>query len=276
MTRLVVKIGGGPGVDHSAILADVAALVRDGREVVLVHGGGQEIDRVSVQLGVEPRHVTSVSGTRSRLTDAAALDALQLALSGRVKPGIVLGLHALGVRAVGLTGLDGGLVTATRKRAIKVAEGGRVRLVRDDRSGRIADVRPGLLLLLTGSGAVPVVSPPALGDAGEALNVDADRMAAAVAGAVGASALVLLSNVPGLLRDPDDPGSRIDRMSAGDADALAAAGGRMRHKVMAAQVAVGLGVTAVVIGDGRRPAPVRAALAGEGTVVERPGAAVHP
>src|SRR5439155_24546585 len=132
---------------------------------------GPEIDRVSTQLGVAPRHVTSVSGTRSRLTDAAALDALQLALIGRVKPAIVGGLAALGVPAVGLTGLDAALVEARRKPALKVVEESRVRLVRDDLSGRVTRVNDGLLRLLTGAGYVPVLSPPAFGGADGALNV---------------------------------------------------------------------------------------------------------
>lgn len=270
--RLVVKIGGGADVDRASILADCASLVRDDRELVLVHGGGAEIDRVSAQLGVTPRHVISVSGTRSRLTDADALDALQLALCGRIKPRVVAELVALGVPAIGLTGLDAGIVEARRKPALKVVEDGRVRVVRDDRSGRIARVRADVLTLLTGAGFVPVLSPPASGRADGPLNVDADRMAAAVAAAIGAAALVLLSDVPGLLRDPDDPGSRVERLRAGDPEAATWAKGRMRQKVLAAEEAAAGGVPVVVIGDGRLPRPVRAALAGAGTVVEREAA----
>jgi acetylglutamate/LysW-gamma-L-alpha-aminoadipate kinase len=265
---LVIKVGGGADVDRSAVLADVACLAAAG-PVVLVHGGGPEIDRVSTQLGVAPRHVTSVSGTRSRLTDEAALDALQLALCGRVKPRIVAGLAGLGVRAAGVSGLDGRVVEARRKPALKVVEDGRVRLVRDDRSGRITRVNAELLRLLTDAGWVPVLSPPAFGGDDGPLNVDADRMAAAVAVALGAGALVFLSDVPGLLRDPDDETSRIDRLAVGDVEALGSARGRMRQKVLAAVEALALDVPLVVIGDGRRPAPVQAALAGAGTVFER-------
>ena len=264
---IVVKVGGGADVDRSAILADVAELVAGGQPVVVVHGGGPEIDRVSEQLGVAPRHLTSASGTRSRHTDAAALDAMQLALCGRVKPRIVTGLTRLGVRAVGLTGLDGPLVVAARKTAIKVVEDGRVRVVRDDRSGRITDVEGRLLETLAAAGWVPVLSPPACGGADGPLNVDADRMAAAVAAALGAGAAVFLSDVPGLLRDRDDPTSVVAELCAGDPEALGWAAGRMRHKVLAAQEARELGVPTVVIGDGRLPSPIRSALAGRGTAI---------
>lgn len=267
--RLVVKVGGGAGVDVGAVLADVAEHARQGDHVVLVHGGGPEIDRVSAELGVEPRHLTSTSGFRSRHTDAAALDALLLALRGRVSPALVAGLGELGVRAVGLTGLDGGLARARRKAALTAVDpSGRVRVVRDDRSGAITGVDPTLLLVLLGAGYVPVVSPPAAGGADGPLSVDADRLAAALAGAIGAAAAVFLSDVPGLLRDPADPHSLIARVQADDEAALSAAAGRMRLKVLAAREALAAGVRRVVIADGRRQRPVRAALAGQGTVVE--------
>jgi acetylglutamate/LysW-gamma-L-alpha-aminoadipate kinase len=271
---IVVKVGGGADVDRTAILADVAELVAADRPVVVVHGGGPEIDRVSGQLGVAPKHLTSASGTRSRHTDAAALDAMQLALCGRVKPRIVTGLTRLGVHAVGLTGLDGPLVEAARKTAIKVVEDGRVRVVRDDRSGRITNVDSRLLETLTAAGWVPVLSPPACGGAEGPLNVDADRMAAAVAAAVGAAAVVFLSDVPGLLRDRADPSSVVAELRVGDPEALEWAAGRMRHKVLAAQEALVLGVPTVVIGDGRLPNPIRAALSGRGTTLVSGVAAV--
>lgn len=266
-STIVVKLGGGADVDRSAILADVAELVAEGHQVLVVHGGGPEIDRVSRQLGVVPRHLTAPNGTRSRHTDDAALDALMLALCGRVKPRIVDGLAARGVRAVGLTGLDGPLVQARRKAAIKAVEDGQVRVVRDDRSGRISGVDTRLLELLMEDGLVPVLSPPAYGGEDGPLNVDADRMAAAVAGALRADAVVFLSDVPGLLRDPADPTSRIALLDLSDEEAAGCATGRMRQKVLAAREALDGGVAHVVIADGRRPAPIRAALAGEGTVV---------
>ena len=261
---VTVKLGG--AVDVEACLDDVAAHAAAGRSVVLVHGGGAEADRLAGELGRPPRHATSASGVRSRVTDAAALDILSMALAGRVKPRLVAGLARRGVRAAGLTGADGGTVVAARKTALKVREAGRVRVVRGDLSGRVARVEPRLLEALVGAGFVPVLSPPGLGPEGP-LNVDADRMAAAVAAALGAGALVLLTDVPGLLADPSDPRSLIPRLDPAGPDAEAAARGRMRHKVIAAREAAEAGVSRVVIADGRRRAPLTDALAGAGTAV---------
>ncbi|MGQ0825917.1 MAG: [LysW]-aminoadipate kinase [Actinomycetota bacterium] len=270
MRSIVVKIGGSWRVDRTDALAELAELATGGRHVVVVHGGGPEIDRVMAQLGLEPRHATSASGTHSRLTDPAAMDALLLALCGRVKPMIVQGLSRAGARAVGLTGLDGSLIEARRKPALKIVEGGRTRIIREDMSGVITRVNSDMLLSLVTAGYVPVLSPPADGGPDGPLNVDADRVAAAVAVAIGADALILLSDVPGLLRDPDDPSSLISRIDACELPRIEARG-RMRHKVIAARDAAQRGVPIVLFGDGRRARPVTAALGGEGTVVETHG-----
>jgi acetylglutamate/LysW-gamma-L-alpha-aminoadipate kinase len=262
---VVVKLGG--DVDAGACLDDLAAHAAVGRRLVVVHGGGAEVDRLARELGRPPRHATSASGVRSRLTDAAALDVLAMALAGRVKPGLVAGLQRRGVTAAGLTGVDAGIVEARRKPALKVRRGDRVTVVREDLSGRIVRVRPEVPRLLVEAGVVPVLSPPGLGEAGP-LNVDADRLAAAVAGALGASCLVFLTGAPGLLADPAAPHSLLPRLEPGEVE-TAGARGRMRHKALAAREALEAGVGRVVIGAGRGPAPLAAALAGRGTVVQR-------
>lgn len=264
---LVVKLGGGDRLDLGACLDDVALAARSGRPLLLVHGGGAEADRLAAELGTPARHVRSASGVASRLTDAAALDALTMALAGRVKPRLVAGLARRGVAAVGLTGLDAGLAPARRKPALRVREQGRVRLVRDDLSGRLEPVRPGLLRLLLADGLVPVLSPPCLGEEGP-LNVDADRLAAAAAAALGAGELLFLSDVPGLLRDPADPATLVPRLELADLGSAGHARDRMRQKLLAAREALAGGVGRVVIAAGRGPRPVRAALEGRGTVIE--------
>lgn len=263
---VVVKIGGSAGIDDDAVLADVAALRARAVPVVVVHGGGPQIDQLMVELNRTPLRATFPGGGVGRLTDADTLDALQLALAGRVKPRIVGTLTAAGVRAVGLTGLDGGTVRARRKSALRVVDNGWTRIVRDDLSGTVTDVDPDLLQTLLGAGCTPVLSPPADGGADGPLNVDADHVAAAVAVAVGASALVLLIEAAGLLRDVDEPDSSQPLVTTSQLTTFAV-GGRMRQKLTAARTAALGGVDLVVLGDGRRPGPVRAALAGQGTVV---------
>ena len=144
-----------------------------------------------------------------------------------------------------------------------------MKVIRDDLSGVVVGVNTGLLRLLVGAGYVPVLSPPILdGEAGVPLNADADRIAAKVASAVQAEALVLLTNVPGVLRVLEDPTTLLPRVSKEALPALVPfATGGMKKKLLAAQEALEGGVPRVVIADSRREDPVRSALRGEGTVI---------
>jgi len=166
-------------------------------------------------------------------------------------------------------GLDGGLLIARKKEASRAIEDGRVVRVKDDRSGVVEEVRADLLRVLLGAGYVPVVGPPAISRAGELLNVDADRVAAQVAVALGAETLLLLTNVVGVLRDRNDPASRIDSVSRDAVDSMMPyAEGRMRKKILAAREAAAGGVGRIVIASSMVPEPVEHALAGHGTVIE--------
>ncbi|MFI9720165.1 [LysW]-aminoadipate kinase [Streptomyces sp. NPDC052396] len=262
----MVKVGGSLGEEMDRACADIRRLAAAGTEVVVVHGGGAEADRLAGELGRTTRYLTAPDGRRSRYTDAAALDALTMAMLGRVKPALITALTAAGVRAVGLSGADGGLVAARRTRPARVRVDGQERVVRDDLSGRIGAVDPHLLLTLLDGGYVPVVSPPALDPEAGLLNVDADRLAAQLAVALRADWLVILSNVPGLLRDPGDPASLVAEVPVGQLPHYASlAGGRMKVKLRSAGEAYLAGVGQVVLADGRHPSPVLAAQAGAGT-----------
>ncbi|MFJ7241839.1 acetylglutamate kinase [Streptomyces olivaceus] len=258
---IVVKIGGGS--DPEPVLDEVAELAVAGRPTVLVHGGGAVADRLSEQLGVERQVIRSPDGTHSRRTDQAMLDVITLALLGRVKPQLVCGLRARGARAVGLSGADGALLTATRKPALRSVQDGRTVLIRDDRSGRIEHVDPTSVRAVLDRGDVPVVSPPASDAAGNLLNVDADEAAARLASALGASALVLLTDVCGVLADPDDPSTRIAEVGphhlTGDV-----VRGRMRHKVRAG-LRASRTVRQVAIGAAHQHRPIHQALSGTGS-----------
>ena len=262
---IVVKLGGAAGIDADAVLADLAGL---GEPWLLVHGGNAELDAVSRRLGLEPRFVTSPQGLSSRVTDLETIGAIQMVYRGRLNSELVRRLQALGVNAVGLSGLDGRLWLAERKAAIRYVENGKKFLLRDDYTGRIVSVNAALLKLLLDNGYAPVMTLPALTPEGEAVNVDGDRAAAAVAAATGARALVVLSNVPGLLRDPGDPASIIRRIGRGELEAADGhARGRMKIKLLAASEALAAGVERVILATANTKSPVRDALAGEGTVI---------
>lgn len=265
--QIVIKLGGGSGVSYANAAADIAGLVSEGAQIVVVHGCSAAADQLGNELGVPPRYVTSVAGVRSRYTDAASLRVFTMA-AALVNAEIVSHLQRLGVAALGVRGADGGLLRGPRKDVLRIVEGGRRRIVRDDHTGRVERVNVALLRTLLDQGYTPVIAPLALADTGELVNVDGDRAAAAVAAALGAATLVILSNVPGVLRDIRDERSLVPALAADAAVTLeATVSGGMRRKLMAAREALRGGVPRVILADGRAERPVQAALAGEGTVV---------
>ena len=265
---IVVKVGGSEGIDLGAVCRDVASLVREGQRLILVHGGSHRTNVVAEQLGHPPQFVTSISGFTSRRTDRQTLKIFEMVYCGEINKGIVEMLQAEGVNAVGLSGLDGRLLEGRRKAVIKIVQDGRRRVLRDDYTGTVDRVNTHLLLLLLDNGYLPVVTPPAISTGNVAINVDGDRAAAKIASSMKAEQLIILSNVPGLLAEFPDESTLIRRIEPSDLEEfMAHAQGRMRIKLLGAMEAIRGGVGQVVFGDGRIEAPVRAALAGRGTVI---------
>jgi len=266
---IVVKVGGGVGIDYDALCADIAELWRAGQRLVLVHGGSHETNLLAERLGHPPRFVTSPSGYSSRYTDRTTLEIFMMAYAGKVNKLIVERFQRLGINAVGLSGIDGRVLEGQRKATIRVVEDGKQKVLRDDWTGTVERVNGGLLTTLLDAGYLPVVAPLASSHAGEALNVDGDRAAAALAVGLGADTLLLLSNVPGLLRAFPDESSLIPRIARASVEEfLPVAQRRMKKKVLGAAEALGGGVGRVILGDARSSQPVSHALAGQGTVIE--------
>ncbi|MDX1522741.1 MAG: [LysW]-aminoadipate kinase [Anaerolineae bacterium] len=266
---IILKIGGSEGIDYDLIVDDVAELVKEGQPLILIHGGSALTNKVAKQLGHPPEFVTSVSGFTSRRTDRRTLEIFEMVYCGQMNKGIVEKLQMRGVNAVGLSGLDGRIWQGPRKGAIKVIQNGRRRVLRDDYTGKVEVVNTALLERLLDAGVFPVLTPPAVSYDGEAINVDGDRAAAATAAAFQAEALIILSNVPGLLENFPDEASLIRHIPSAKIDQfMSVAEDRMKKKVMGAQEALAQGIGRVVFADGRVEQPVRRAMAGEGTVIE--------
>jgi acetylglutamate/LysW-gamma-L-alpha-aminoadipate kinase len=192
-----------------------------------------------------------------------------MAVNGKVNSLLTEQLHGLGINAFGLSGMDGSLMVATRKDAIQSVENGKRKIIRDDYTGKIEKVNSKLLLALLDMGYFPVIAPVAVSEKGEALNVDADRAAAMVASALKAETLVLLTAVPGLMKNFPDESTLIKQLPQNQLSAaLEAAQGRMKKKVLGAEEALQGGVGKVIIADGRIEKPISSALAGNGTVIE--------
>ncbi len=264
---IVIKVGGGEGIDPTNLTSEIAELTRSGIRVVLVHGGSHETNVLAEALGHPAQTITSPSGRESRRTDRQTLEIFEMVYCGKVNKAVVESLRAAGVDAVGLSGIDAGIWTGSRKSAIRaVDEEGRTIIIRDDLSGRVESVDADFLETVMSLGRVPVLTPPAITPDGIAINVDADRAAAATAAALNADELLLLSNVPGLLRDHTDPGSLIESVTQdGIEEAREAAKGRMQNKVHAAEEALSGGVERVIIGSAGGEHPIASARAGRGT-----------
>jgi acetylglutamate/LysW-gamma-L-alpha-aminoadipate kinase len=255
---LVVKTGGRV-LDQalSNIVSDVHNLTST-HDIVFVHGGGIAVTEIATKLGKEQRFITSPSGFRSRYTDRETVDIYTMVMAGKLNKDIVAQLQANHVNAIGLSGLDGALIRAVRKKKLVIIdERGRKRAIAGGYTGRIVGVNVGLLRLLLDNGFVPVVSSIALSEEHEPLNVDGDRAAANVAGALKADRLILLTDVDGLVLD----GKVVPRLTPVEAKAvLKQIGGGMITKVHAAIEALSLGSGEVVIASGFVGHPLTGAL----------------
>ncbi|MCB0352295.1 MAG: [LysW]-aminoadipate kinase [Bdellovibrionales bacterium] len=274
---IVVKIGGSNAIQDEPLLDEISELVAQGERIILVHGGSQELNELSSQLGHSPRFVTSVSGYESRFTDRRTLELFTMVYCGRRNKSLVEGLQQRGVNAVGLSGADGRIFEGERKEALKIQENGRKRVLRGDYSGKVQRVNLKLLDTLLDAGFTPVLCPPAISiEKSELINVDGDRAAAMLASAYQADSLVILTTLPGLLRDisgshasSDNLVSEID-LAQSEHD-LRFAKGRMKKKVLGACEAIEQGVGQVIISSANREAPLRSALDGAGTRIFHSG-----
>jgi acetylglutamate/LysW-gamma-L-alpha-aminoadipate kinase len=263
---IVVKIGGSNGVATTNIVREITQCIADGQRVVVIHGGSDLTNTLSEQLGHPVRMITSPSGLVSRYTDNETLRIYAMAVAGQINTELVASLQQLGVNALGLAGVDGRLLLARRKSAVRsVTPDGRVQLLRDDYTGQIEHVNDVLLRQLLDVGYTPVIAPLALSQDGERLNVDGDRAASAVAAALHADALIIMTNVPGLLANPEDQATLIRTIPTDQlADYVQYAHGRMRKKLLGAQEAIQNGVPRVYIGSNS----LLDVLNGTGTVIE--------
>ncbi|WP_323677782.1 acetylglutamate/acetylaminoadipate kinase [Halorubellus sp. PRR65] len=268
---VVVKIGGARAVDPDGALADVAALVAGGEDVVVVHGGSTAVDETLEELGEEPEYVETPGGVVGRFTDERTMEVFEMVLPGKLNTDLTAGLVNEGVDAVGLSGVDGKLLAGPRKSAVRVQEDGKKKIRRGDHSGTIKQVNADLLETLLAGGYTPVATVPMAGQDGDQwlpVNADADRAAAAIAGALGAD-LVVLTDVAGVYADPDDASTRIDEVATAEdwSDLEAAAEGFMTKKVMAAEEALDGGAASVAVATANADAPVTSALDGDATTV---------
>ncbi|MBE7730996.1 acetylglutamate kinase [Komagataeibacter sp. FXV3] len=247
---VVVKYGGSAMVDTSLSTAfghDIALLKQVGVNPVVVHGGGPQISAMLKRLQIESTFIDGL-----RVTDAAMIDVIEMVLGGKVNKQVAGLINRAGALAVGISGLDGGLISARRlQRRAREAGVETDRLLDLGFVGEPTRIDPRVIYALSGSGLIPVIAPIGAGEQGETYNINADTAAGAIAGAVNASRLLMLTDVPGVL---DGDGKLIPELTAEDARRGIASGmisGGMIPKVETCLEAVRAGAKAAVILDGR-------------------------
>lgn len=255
---IVVKIGGSV-VDglHSTTLPDIRRIVKKGR-LVLVHGGGKEVTNIATKLGKEQKFIISPSGVKSRYTDKETAEIYTMVMSGKINKAIVGLLLRQDIKAAGITGIDGGLLKAERKKKLLIInEKGRKMAIDGGYTGKIYAVDPSLLDTLLDNEYVPVVSPIALSEEFDFLNVDGDRAAAHVAGGVKANKVIFITNVSGLILDD----KLVTNMTLEQAKvALPKIGYGMEKKIIACTEAVEMGVKEAIIASGQVENPISSAM----------------
>lgn len=266
---IVVKYGGHAMGDPELAQTfgkDIALLKLVGINPVVVHGGGPQINQMLERLQVKSSFVDGF-----RVTDAAAIDVVEMVLCGSVNKQVATLINEAGALAVGVSGKDGGLVKASKlMRKVKDPVTGIEQTLDLGFVGDPDEINPQVLYALSGSGLIPVIAPVAGGHNGETFNVNADSVAGAIAGAIHASRLLMLTDVPGVL---DQNGKLISELTAEEARKGIASGmisGGMIPKVETCLQAVQAGAKAAVIVNGRVPHACLLELftrAGSGTLI---------
>lgn len=255
---IVIKFGGSVLNElHPSIIEDLRQISRN-EKVVLVHGGGNEVTNMATKLGKEQKFIVSPSGIRSRFTDKETAEIYTMVMSGKINKIIVKMLVEAGIKAVGISGIDAGILRAIRKAKLTVLnEKGRKMIVEGGYTGKIQAVETPLLNILTENGYLPVVSPIALSENYEFLNVDGDRAAAYIAGNLKADKVIFLTNVNGLHLDD----KLVKNLTASQAkEALPKIGFGMEKKILASTEALMLGAKEVIISSGKVSNPITSAI----------------
>ncbi|MEQ9501111.1 MAG: acetylglutamate kinase [Deltaproteobacteria bacterium] len=250
--KIVVKLGGellaeARASQLVAITSSIAGFIEAGHRVIVVHGGGPQTTALQKALGQEP----NIVGGR-RVTDEAALTAIEMMVGGRLNIELTSALRRAGVDAVGLNGVSGRLI-ACERRPPRVVSGGGDRPVDFGFVGDVTGVNEALLALLLDAGHVPVIACIGSDEGGQAYNINADVVANGLAAAVGADRLLLVTSTPGVLRDKDDPSTRITTMTVAEGRAAIADGtvqGGMIPKLEESFAALERGVGEIhILGD---------------------------
>ena len=251
--KVMIKYGGHAMVDDEAMdstARDTVLLKYVGMQPIVVHGGGPEITRSMKKLGKEPKFIKGL-----RVTDEETMSIVKMVLVGNINTNIVSQICLHDGKGAGLSGKDNKLIQACKKiHKIKDEETGEIEEIDLGLVGEIKKINPEILEMYTENGFIPVVSPIGIAQDGTTLNLNADTVAGAIAGEMDAEKLIILTDVPGVLRDPEDPSTLIQRIHVDEIPALIEEGiisGGMIPKIETCVDALNNGVKSAHILDGR-------------------------
>jgi acetylglutamate/LysW-gamma-L-alpha-aminoadipate kinase len=262
---MIIKIGGGKGINIAGIARDLAGL---GGKCIVVHGANAFRNKFGKKLGIIPASVTSLSGYSSVLSTESAIDLQMMVYAGLRNKRIVEFFQKEGVKAVGICGLDARCIEGRRNKGIKVNKGGKKLLLRDF-SGKPARINREFFDLLLDNDYVPVLTVPIADEQGIANNSENDEIVALLCREFKAGKVFQLIEAKGFLKEKDNPGSLIrlmNRMELQNWEGKAE--GRMKRKLHALNKMGSISSCRIFISDGRVDNPVRQALAGAGTLIE--------
>lgn len=262
---ILIKVGGGKNINWDYIAKDLGSIKEN---VIIIHGANGFMSDISEKLGIAEKMIISPSGHTSRYTDGKTMELLTMIYSGLLNKKIIACLQKSGTNAIGLSGADGKLWLGVRKTAIYAKEGEKIKIIKDSLTGTVQSINVSLINVLVKSGFVPVITIPAITDDGQLINVDNDRAAAVMVRDLHITTLIMLFEAPGLLEDPEDEKTKIDKLPAEQLDHyIAHTTGRMRKKLLGVKEAFSYGVETVYFGDGRISQSISKALKGEGTTI---------
>ncbi|MEO8666162.1 MAG: [LysW]-aminoadipate kinase [Ignavibacteria bacterium] len=262
---IIVKIGGGREINTEGIIKDLSSL---NDEFIIIHGANYVRDELASQLGKPKTVLTSVTGYSSVFSDKSAIDILMMAYSGLKNKRIVELCQQNGINAVGLSGIDGKMITGKRNQGIRIKENDKVKIVRDF-SGKPKEVNDRLIKLLMSNGYTPVLCVPILDENNFAVSSENDDIVNILQKSLKAQKIIQLIESPGFLENKDDEKSLVKNISKEELIKREESDeGRMKRKMLALRKLFEDGAAEIIIADGRTENPVKDALAGKGTIIK--------
>lgn len=256
---LIVKLGGSilkTGAS-SELFADLKEIM-ESNKIIFVHGGGSDVTDIASKLGKEQKFVVSPQGFRSRYTDKETIEIFTMVMAGKMNKKIILSLEKQGIKSIGLSGLDGSLLKAVRKKRLIIVDNrGRKKVIDGGYTGKIIEINKDLLWAILNKNYTPVITPIAISEEYEPLNVDGDRTAAEIACNLGADKLILMTDVEGLIFN----NKIISKIKTSEIDSiLPEIGQGMSTKIHSSIKALNGGVKEVIITSGSGKKPLSSAL----------------